>query len=145
MKIAKCLVGIVAFVSLGSACEVFEDLTPEFINLRVSGTPGTVVSVIYSKQFVAGVDEIGVTRVEIFGADTVMHVLPIDTIIDVRLERRIYIQAESLPTDTLAVDVRVEVDTRELFDRSGDLFPTIPWQFLYQFNATFTDDIEVVI
>lgn len=145
MKIAKSFVVLLAMVSLVSACEIFEDRTPEFISLRMAGTPGEVVTIIYSKQFVAGVDETGVTRVEIFGSDTVMHQLPIDTIIDIRLERRLYIQAETLPTDTIAVDVQVDVDDRGLFDRVGSLFPTIPWQFLYQFNAQFTDAIEVVI
>ena len=145
MNTLKILLPLVAIASVFTACEAFEDLTPEFINFRMSGPAGTPVTVMYSKQFVAGVDELGVTRVEIFGADTVAHLLPIDTIIDVRFEQRIYIQAEPLPTDTLSVDVEVDVDGRSLFDRFGDLFPTIPWQFIYQFNTQFTETIEVVL
>ena len=127
------------------ACEIFEDLTPREINVRMTGQAGQVVQVLYTKQFVAGVDEVGVTRVEIFGADSVMHTLPFDTVIDVRLEQRLYIQAEPVATDTVSVDVDVDVDGRTLFDRMGDLFPGVPWQVLYQFNHVFTDNIEIVL
>jgi len=134
-------VGLIAAVT---GCEVFEDQTPEFINLRMDGPAGEVVNVIYSKQFVAGVNEAGVTRVEVFGSDTVVHVLPIDTIIDVRLEQRLFLQAFP-STDTLRVDVNIEVDDRGLYDNDGLIYLMEPWKFLYQFNARFSDDIEVVI
>lgn len=137
--------GLAVLIGVVGACEIFEDQTPRFINVHMDGPAGSVVSIIYSKQFVAGVDEVGVTRVEVFGADTVQHVLPVDTVIDVRLERRLYLQAEVLPTDTLAVDVAIDVDGRGLFDQAGDLFPDVPWRFLYQFNTRFTNSIEVVI
>lgn len=146
MKTSLRFAGILAAVLLAGACEIFEDQTPEQIFFRMDGPAGSVVSVIYSKQFVAGVNELGVTRLEIFGADTVQHVLPIDTVIDVRLEQRLYIQAEpAAVTDTLSVKTRVDVDDRGLYDQSGKLYPTIPWRFLYQFNTRFTDDIEVII
>lgn len=145
MKHFKIVLALVALGLTGSACGLLEDQTPEFITFRMSGDAGAVVTVLYSKQFVAGVDEQGVTRLEIFGADTVVHTLPIDTILDVRLEQRLYIQAEASPTDTVDVDVRVTVDGRSLFDRIGDLFPSPPWRFLYQFNTPFTDDIQVII
>lgn len=139
-------VGILAAVLLAGGCEIFEDQTPEQIFFRMEGPAGAVVSVIYSKQFVAGVNEAGVTRVEVFRADTVQHVLPIDTVIDIRVQRQLYIQAEpAMVTDTLLVDTQVDVDTRALYDRSGKLFPTLPWRFLYRFNQPFTDDIEVII
>lgn len=145
MKNIKILLACLAVIFTTAACGLLEDQTPEFISFRMNGMAGSQVTVLYSKQFVAGVDEEGITRVEIFGADTVIHTLPIDTIIDVRLERRLYIQAEPAPADTLAVDVKVDVDERNIFDRIGDLFPTVPWRFLYQFNTPFTDAIEVVI
>jgi hypothetical protein len=109
----------------------------------MDGPVGQTVSVVYSKQFIAAVDELNVTRVEIFGADTVLHTLPFDTIIDVRLERRLFLQAEVMAVDTLNVDVSIDADGRTLFDRAGDLFPDLPWRFLYQFNHAFTDAIEV--
>jgi len=144
-KTGRGILGLVC-VALGlTACEVFEDQTPEFIHFRMSGTVGETVTVIYSKQFVAGVNESGVTRIQVFGADTVLHTLPIDTIIDVRLEQRIFLQARGSESDTVYVDVKVDVNDRGLYDRDGGLFPGIPWYFLYQFNQRFTDDVEIVI
>ena len=138
-----------ALLLLGStalaACEVFEDQTPEFIRFVMDGPTGEPVNVIYATAFVAGVDEFGVTRVEVFESDTVFHTLPIDTVIDVRVDRRLFIQGEVAPADTLSVDVEIDVDGRSLFDGTGDLFPDLPWRFLYQFNSRFTDDIEVII
>ena len=80
-----------------------------------------------------------------FQLQNAAHTLPIDTLIDVRVPRRLFIQGEVTPPDTLLVDVEVDVDGRALFDGTGDLFPDLPWRFLYQFNSRFTDDIEVII
>ena len=145
MKILKKFFGLVLLASLVAGCEAFEDLTPEFVTFRMDGPAGETVSIVYSKQFVAGVDETQVTQVEVFRADTVLHTLPFDTIIDVRLERRIFFQGEVAPLDTLSVDVEIDVDGRVIFDRTGDLLPDVPWVFLYQFNTVFTDAVEVVI
>lgn len=135
----------VLLVSL-AGCGLFEDQVPEDIFFRMSGPAGSQVTVIYSKQFVAGVNEIGQTRLEVFGADTVVHTLPIDTIIDVRLEQRLFLRASPVAaSDTLAVDARVDVDGRNIYSDQGDLFPTVPWQFFYQYNVTFTQDVEVII
>jgi len=145
MKILKKCAVFGALTASLVGCEVFEDQTPENVSFRMDGPAGSVVTVLYSKQFVAGVREDGVTEVEIFRADTVVHTLPIDTIIAVNLERRIYIQAEVMPTDTVDVDVRVDVDDRNIFDRNGRLYPALPWQFLYQYNTRFTQNIQVII
>lgn len=145
MRKTKAAIGAVLVTFALTGCEIFEDQTPEFINVRMGGPVGEMVTVIYSKQFVAGVDETGVTQVEIFGSDTVFHTLPVDTVIDVRLERRLFLQAAPQAADSVNVDVRIEVDGRSLFDRSGNLFLSAPWLFLYQYNARPTDQIEVII
>ena len=145
MKLWKQLAAVGLLVMGVSSCQVFEDQTPRTLWFHMDGPAGALVTVIYSKQFVAGVDETGITRVEVFGADTVQHTLPLDTIIDVFLERRMFIRAETATTDTLDVDVRVEVNDRSLYDNAGKLYPDIDWKFLYQFNARFTNDIQVVI
>ena len=140
------LIGVAAVLLAAGACEIFEDRTPKQIFFQMDGPPGAVVRVLYSKQFVAGVDELGVTRLRIFQADTVMHVLPIDTVIDVRIERRLYIQAQSAAEgDTLSVDAQVDVDDRNLYDNTGKLYPTFPWRFLYHFNHRYTDNIDIVL
>ena len=149
MKTLKRFFGLVLLMSLIAACEVFQDLTPKFITVRMSGPVGQTVSIVYSKEFIAGVDEMDVTRVAIYRADTVLHTLPFDTIIDVRIERRLFLQAEVSAVDAVNVDVAIAAiselgaDGRTLYDRAGDLFPDIPWRFLYQFNHSFTDVIEV--
>jgi hypothetical protein len=145
MKTLTKFVVYASLVAAAASCEVFQDPTPETVSFRMDGTPGVPVTVIYSKQFVAGVTEAGVTEVEVFRSDTVTHLLPIDTIIDVRLEQRIFIQAEVGPAESVNVDVRVDVNDRNVFTRNGDLFPTIPWRFVYQYNTRFTEAIQVVI
>lgn len=146
MRTIAWFIGIAAVVLTAGGCEIFEDRTPNDIFFSMEGTSASEVLVVYSKQFVAGVDELGVTQVEVFAADTVVHTMPFDTVIDVRIEQRVFIQAEPLmETDTLSVDARVDVDDRNLFDESGDLFPDVPWRFLYQFRQPFTDVVEVVL
>lgn len=146
MKPIKTFFGLLFLGSVALAgCEVFEDQTPEFINVRMDGPSGDSVTIIYSSAFVAGINEEGVTRVQVFDADTVVHVLPIDTVIDVRVDRRIFLQGLGPQADTIQVGVDIDVDGRTLFDGVGDLFPDVPWLFLYQFNTLFSDDIEIVL
>ena len=57
------VLAVAAVLAIG--CEVFQDPTPKEISFRMSGSAGDIVTVIYSKQFVAGVNELGVTRVEV--------------------------------------------------------------------------------
>ena len=122
-----------------TACEIFGDQAPENISFRMSGSDGQVVTVIYSQEFVAGVDEFNVTQVEVFVSDTVMHVLPIDTIINISLERRFFVLVATAPT------VRIDVDGRGLVNTSGGIFPDVPWRYVYQYNQLFTDVIEVIL
>lgn len=146
MRMSVWFIGVFAVVLSAGGCEIFEDREPNDIFFHMEGTPGGVVQVMYSKAFIAGIDEAGVTRVEVFEADTAIHTVPFDTVIDVRIEQRILIQAQPLmETDTLDVDARVDVDDRNLYDESGKLYPTVPWRFLYQFNQRFTDVVEVVL
>lgn len=139
------LVSLLAIVSVAPACEVFENPNPERVHLRMQGSDGRTVMAIYSKQFVAAVNELGVTRVEVFGSDTVQHVLPIDTIVDIAFEQRFFVQVETMPDDTVDVNVVVEIDGRRVVNESGGIFPGTPWQYVYQFNQFFTELIEVIL
>lgn len=146
MKSPTRWVLIGALATVMSGCEIFENQTPEFIAFRMSGEAGDQVTVVYSKAFVAAVNELGTTQLEVFQADTVVHTLPIDTIIDVRIERQLFLRAYPLELgDTIPVSVNVDVNDRSIFDRSGDLLPDDPWHFLYQFNAPPTQTIEIVL
>jgi hypothetical protein len=146
MKSPTRWVLIGALATVMSGCEIFENQTPEFVAFRMSGEAGDQVTVVYSKAFVAAVNELGTTELRVFLADTVVHTLPIDTIIDVRIERQIFLRAYPLELgDTIPVSVNVEVNDRSIFDRSGDLLPDEPWHFLYRFNAPPTQTIEIVV
>ena len=127
------------------ACDILEDHTPENISFRMSGSDGQVVTVIYSQEFIAGVDELNVTQVQVFASDTVTHVLPIDTIIDIAVKRRFFVQVETAPMDTVVVDGRIDVDGRGLLDISGGIFPDVPWRYVYEYNQSLTDVIEVIL
>lgn len=124
-------------------CEAFTDPTPTNISFEMRGDRGKQVRVIYSKQFVAGTTESGVTRVTVVASDTVVYDLPVDTVIDISVERRWFVQAESVHGDTLAVSVDVDVDRRNLLSESGGIFPGEPWHFVYAFNHNLTRALDV--
>lgn len=128
-----------------AACSIFEDPTPEAITFRMNGPAGEIVEVVYSQQFIAGVNEIGVTQVSVFGADTVLQTLPIDTTVSIVAEHQLLLLVKPISADTLDVAVTVDVDTRNLVDNSGKIFSASPWRYVYQFNKRLTQVIEIVI
>ncbi len=138
------MAAVAVFVVGSFACEVFQDPTPEFLIFHMNGTPGTLATAIYSKEFVIGISEDGTTRVQLFGTDTVAHTLPIDTVIDIRFARQLYIQVDASPLDTLDVTVTVDIDDRNIFDDTGKIYPDDPWQYLYVFNRRFANALDVV-
>jgi hypothetical protein len=142
MSTAKRLLVALALVAF-SGCEIFEDPTPRNIFFEMRGEAGGQVRVIYSTQFVAGVNEFGTTRVQVVRSDTILHEIPFDRVIDISVDRRWFVQAESLGTDTLEVHVIVDVDDRNLVNESGGIFPGEPWHFVYSFNQFLTRDIDV--
>ena len=107
------------------------------------GEAGQRVRAIYSTQFVAGVSEFGVTRVQVVRADTVVHEVPFRRAMNISIDRRWFVQAESLDGDTLSVHVLVNVDDRGLVDESGGIFPGEPWHFVYSYNHLLTQDLDV--
>lgn len=138
----KKLLVAIALVAI-SGCGVFEDLTPRNIFFEMRGEAGQQVRAIYSTQFVAGVNEFGVTRVQVVRSDTILHEVPFTRAIDISVDRRWFVQAESLGSDTLEVHVIVDVDDRNLVNESGGIFPDDPWHFVYAFNEFLTRDIDV--
>lgn len=141
----KILIILIAVSALPLGCSIFEDPRPERVSFRMSGSPGETVTAIYSKQFVAAVNELGITEVEVFRADTVVHVLPIDTVVDIVLEQRFFVQIETMPTDTVSVQVAVDIDGRNVLNDSGGIFAGTPWRYLYQFNQVFTRTYDVIL
>ena len=128
-----------------AGCGLFgEDKTPEFINLRVSGDAGRPVTLVLSTFFNSGIDELGVNRVSLGLADTLDVVLPWDTIVDIRVERRFFAEMSAFDTDTTNARMIVDVDGRSLFDETRAVSETTPFRFLYLFNVRTTGtNIEV--
>ena len=67
---------LLAAIALGGCSEVFDDPTPENIHFEMRGEAGDRVRAIYSTQFVAGLNEFGVTRVQVVRSDTIVHEIP---------------------------------------------------------------------
>lgn len=137
---------LVAVAALAAgACGAFEDRTPDTLFFTLAGPAGTEVEVVYSTQFVAAVDEFGVTNVQVFQADTVVQALPVDTLFNISVDRRWFVQVTPLGLDQAEVAARVNVDDRTVLDESGLLLPGTPWRFVYTFNQQVTRTIDIVI
>ena len=134
---------LLAAVAVGGCSEVFDDPSPENIHFEMRGEAGDRVRAIYSTQFVAGLNEFGVTRVQVVRADTIVHEIPFRRTMDISIDRRWFVQAESLEGDTLSVQVIVNVDDRGLLNEAGGIFPDDPWHFVYSFNQLLTRDLDV--
>ena len=142
----RIMTGIVAawaLVALG--CAGFEDPTPENVFFTLDGPAGSQVMAIYSTQFVAGVDEFGTTGVTVFRSDTAYHTLPVDTTINIAIDRQWFVLV--IPTDsaTIPVEAIVDIDDRNVVRASGGIFPGNPWTFVYMFNRRLTESIEVTL
>jgi hypothetical protein len=132
-------------VSAFAACGWFEDPTPEYLRFRLSGPAGATVHVVYSTQFVAAVDEQGVTRVSLSWADTLRRTLPVDTTVYIGIDRRFFVEVKPIQPDPVAVDVRVEVDDRSQISERGTVQASKPWRYAYLFNQRITRIIDTVL
>ena len=142
-RLAIVLLALAPFVAAG--CGWFDDPRPEYVYFKVDGPAGTQVQAVYSTQFVAAVDDAGVTSINVFFTDTVVHTLPIDTTFFVAIDRRWFVELTPLSVDEVAVDVRVDVDNRNQLDETGLLDASAPWRFAYLFNQQITRIIDVVL
>ena len=129
----------------GAGCGWFDDPTPEYVYFTVDGPAGAQVQAVYSTQFVAGVDESGVTQINVFYVDTVVHTLPVDTSFFVGIDRRWFVELSPLDSDQISVKVRVDVDERNQLDETGVVAAGAPWRFAYLFNQQITRTIEVTL
>jgi len=130
-------------VGLASAagCGVFDNPTPKDVSLRLSGN--AAVEIILSRQFVAGVDESSGTHVQILSADTLHRTLPVDTVIDIAVEQRFFVQVTPEGVDKASIAARVRVDDRTVVDDSGDVPASDPWRYVYVFNQRITQIVDV--
>ncbi len=131
-----------ALVAWGTGCSIFDDPSPHDISVRLTGD--AAVEIILSKRFVAGVDEAGNTQVQVFGADTLYRTLPVDTVINVEVDRRLFVQVTPQGVDKATLGARVDVDARNVVSDSGDVFASDPWRYVYLFNQQVTRIVDVV-
>ncbi len=138
-------VGLFATLLALGGCGIFgDDRVPEFINMRLSGDAGSSVTVVMSTFFNTGVDELGINQVSLGLADTLSVVLPWDTVVDIRVERRFFAEMGAVDSDTTSARMVVDVDGRSLFDDTREVSPDDPFRFLYLFNVRTTGtNIEV--
>ena len=132
-------------LATSTACEIFEDRSPENLFLKMSGDPGASVQLMMSTEFIAGVNEVGMTEVKVFRSDTVVVELPVDTVISISRYNQFLLEATPLSADTMNVSVRIDVDTRKQLDESGDIFRINPWRYVYVFNQPVTRSVEIII
>ena len=128
-----------------TGCSIFEDPTPETISIRMGGSADGQVRAIFAQVFVAGINqETNTTQVRVTSSDTVIRTLPLDTVIDIADSRQLFMQVESVAMDTLDVGVRIDIDTRNVLQRQGLIFPEQPFRYVYQFNRPLTNVVEVI-
>ena len=145
MNRTKRLSTLLLAAGVAAACGIFEDPSPETISIQMTGSAGSEVMAIYSQEFVAGINqETGGTEVRVQNSDTAFQTLPLDTIVNIARSTQLFVQVETTPTDTISVDVRVDVDDRNILQRSGAIFPDTPWRYVYQFNRPLPDVVEVI-
>jgi len=142
-RLGVVLLALAPFAVLG--CGWFDDLRPEYVYFKVDGPAGTQVQAVYSTQFVAAVNEDGVTQISVFFTDTVVHTLPVDTSFFVAVDRRWFVQLTPLSADEATLKVRVDVDDRNQLDETGLVRASAPWRFAYLFNQHVTRVIDIVL
>ncbi len=123
----------------------FDDPTPSVAHLRLQGDAGAQVTVIYSTTFIAAIDEVGVTQVQVFGHTEETLTLPVDLTIDIVENHQVFFQVVPAVAEKVSVQARVDIDGRVQVDDAGDIFAVDPWRFVYVFNRPTTRTIEIVL
>ena len=134
---------LVAFVggALGG-CGWFDDPSPESATVTLTGDAGQVVELLVSKQFVAGVDQNQVTRVQVFQGDTLRRAVPWDTTISIRIEQRFFVKMLDADSVSQQLRMRVLIDANPEYDKAGQASEV--FQFVYTFNQPVTNVVELI-
>lgn len=123
---------------------LLENPAPKEARLVIDGEVGQSIRLTTSTSFVAAVNELGETRVELFVSDTVTVTLPYEKVYDIDKDHRYFAEAAWLDNDLENVRMQVYVDDRKQFDESGTLVQDHPYRFVYSFNQVVTRDIQVL-
>lgn len=135
------VVGLLTVVAVGG-CGLFDDPSPETVVLSLSGDAGQTVEVLMSKQFLTGVNEFGVTQVQLFLGDTLYRALPWDTSVSIAREQRFFVRVLDADSVETQLQMRVTIDNGQEFEKSG--VASDAFQFVFTFNQPITNVIEVL-
>jgi hypothetical protein len=130
-------------LGLAAGCDWFKDPSPREARVVIDGAAGPTIVLIASSKFVAGVNDVGVTRVEIIQSDTIVTSLPFDRTFNIEGDYRFFIQAARLDADVGSFRMQVFVNEDRKFDEGGSLVENAPYRFVFQFNQFLTDVIDV--
>jgi hypothetical protein len=130
-------------LGLAAGCDWFNDPSPREARVVIDGAAGPTIVLIASSKFVAGVNDVGVTRVEIIQSDTIVTSLPFDRTFNIEGDYRFFIQAARLDADVGSFRMQVFVNEDRKFDEGGSLLEDAPYRFVFQFNQFLTDVIDV--
>ncbi|HUF70335.1 MAG TPA: hypothetical protein VMM79_16930 [Longimicrobiales bacterium] len=132
-------------VLVGGGCGLLLDNpAPEEARVVIDGDAETEVRIITSTVFVSAVNEEGVTRVQLFEADTIVTTLPYRRTFDIQEDHRFFAEAARLDVDVQNLTMQVYLDDRKQFDEGGILIEGAPFRFVYMFNQAVTQEIEVL-
>lgn len=155
MKVPKHVVGLHALhaharaaagvlLLLGAtACNWFDDPSPDEARLMIDGPAGTTVQLVTSTSFVAARRTDGVTEVEIIDSETISATLPFESTYGIRDEQRFLAWTSQLDSDVENIRVRVFLDGTKEFDQSGPLQEGTDYRFVYAFNQPVSQLIEL--
>ena len=141
MRFALALVAVLGVVS---GCGLADDPSPNRARLTIEGDAGKQVRLIVSTEFVAAVNESGITRVVIIKSDTVQVTLPYQREYNIEAQGRFFAETARSAEDLASVHMQVFVDSRKQFDESGKLISGQPYRFIYTFNQPITREVVVI-
>lgn len=145
------LIGVIAagMVLVVGGCGWFDDPTPESVRVQVNGEPNKTVELIVSQAFAAGTREDGASVVTVFGSDTLVSVLPFDTVFTLlgsgsgSGRRRFFMQVGRVADSLSTVEVRAFLDNDLRYDQTGVLEDNF-YRWAYAFNEPIGDIVEVL-
>lgn len=136
---------ILLLALLAPGCDlVLENPEPQEARLEMEGEAGKPIRIITSTEFVAAVNDLGQTRVQVFVADTIVTTLPYRRTYRIDDDHRYFVEAARLDDDLASIRMEVYIDDRKQFDQGGSLTGGQPYRFVYSFNQTVTREIVIL-
>jgi hypothetical protein len=139
-----CAMLVASAAALGGAgCGLLESRVPEEAHVIIEGGAGEPVRVITSTKFVAGLSEQGNMRAVVIDSDTAITTLPYESRHRIRADQRFLVQAEPVDGEVASFRMRVRIDAELKYDVRGLLTSGAPFRFIYTFNQSLPQQIDV--